>query len=49
MTEYVLSLLAVAEETAGGEAHINPYLVGISTFLVLVACLAATLIFNRDR
>jgi hypothetical protein len=44
---YALSFLATAEETQ--REHINPYLVGISTFVVLVLCLAFTLIFNRDR
>jgi hypothetical protein len=44
---YALSLLAVAEEAQ--TEHINPYLVGISSFLVFVLLLGATLLFNRDR
>ena len=44
---YALSLLATAEETGGRQ--VNPYLVGVSTFVVLVLCLFCTLIFNRDR
>jgi hypothetical protein len=50
MTEpasYALSLLAVAEEAP--TEHVSPYLVGISSFLVFVVLLAATLLFNRDR
>jgi hypothetical protein len=42
-----LSILATAEETQG--EHVNPYLVGVGTFLFLVLCLAVTLMFNRDR
>jgi hypothetical protein len=44
---YALSLLVAAEE--GQADHINPFLVGISTFLLFVVCLACTLLFNRDR
>jgi hypothetical protein len=44
---YALSLIATAEETQ--REHINPYVVGISTFIVLVLCLSFTLLFNRDR
>jgi hypothetical protein len=42
-----LSILATAEETT--RELPNPYFVGIVTFLLLVICLAVTLLFNRDR
>jgi hypothetical protein len=47
MTAYALSLIATAGETQ--REYINPYVVGIATFVLLVLCLSFTLLFNRDR
>jgi len=48
MTAYALSLIATAAEETQRE-HMNPYVVGIATFVLLVLCLSVTLLFNRDR
>jgi hypothetical protein len=47
LTAATLSVLGAAEETQ--REHMNPYLVGVSTFVFFVLCLSFVLLFNRDR
>ncbi len=48
-TTVALSQLVAAEAEQGGRAHHEPYLVGVSVFVVLTLMLLATLSFNRER
>lgn len=48
-TTVALSQLVAAEAEHGERTHHEPYLVGVSVFVLLIVLLLATLSFNRDR